>query len=262
MEFNDEFKKIILEQVEIFCPNKRTPHFSNEYYLDMIIHVLRDVVSFSSLQRLFNFPKKNHYKTIQDKHLKWTNAHIFEKSYKILLSKHKFSKINSQTTLNLKIDSTAIFNKTGSEMANYGEYKKKKTTKISVICNEDTDVLSVSLYKGSEHDTKTIMPSLKDIIDNVSFRKINLTGDLGYLSNLEKRTELLNHKIKLITPKRKNMKQKTNKIEKKHLRTRYKVENCISTNLKRYNRICVRRDKLLKTFKSFVYLALIASFKK
>ena len=261
MEFNEEYQNLILEQVSLLCPNKRTSKYSNEYYLEKIIHVLRDVVSWNSLQKVFKFKQKTHYKTIQDIHFKWATAEVFKKAHTKLIETKKLSKINSSTTLNLFIDSTAIFNKTGQELVNYGEYKKKKTTKISVICNENKDILDVTFYKGSEHDTKTIEPSLQNIINTTSFRKINLTGDLGYLSNLKKRTELKDKKIILITPTRKNMRRRTTKIEKNHLHKRYLVENSIQT-LKRFNRISVRKDKLIKTYSSFVYLALILIFKE
>ena len=57
------------------------------------------------------------------------------------------------------------------------------------------------------------------------------------------------------------MRRRTTKIEKNHLHKRYLVENSIQT-LKRFNRISVRKDKLIKTYSSFVYLALILIFKE
>jgi hypothetical protein len=91
-----------------------------------------------------------------------------------------------------------------------------------------------------------------------NYRKINLSCDKSYISK-DKKEEVKKSKINLITPHRKNMKRKTNKRDKKHLKKRYTIENTIQT-IKKYHRISIRRDKLMVTFKSFVYLATILTF--
>jgi hypothetical protein len=68
--------------------------------------------------------------------------------------------------------------------------------------------------------------------------------------------KFMESKVKLITPKKINQKKSTTKLEKKYLKTRYQVENAIES-LKSFNRICIRRYKLIHTYKSFVFLALI-----
>ena len=84
-------------------------------------------------------------------------------------------------------------------------------------------------------------------------------GDKGYISKKEDIDFLYNKNINLIACKRKNMKPNT-KIEKRKLSKRYTVENSIQT-IKCLNRIQIRRDKTIKSYMGFVYLALISKLK-
>jgi hypothetical protein len=86
-----------------------------------------------------------------------------------------------------------------------------------------------------------IQTSLNDIKTKFTdIKKINLTGDLGYLSS--KIYKLNNKNIQLITPKRKNKKMKNTENERIKLGSRYKIENCFGL-LKQYERIMIRKDK-------------------
>jgi hypothetical protein len=115
---SDEYKKIILETIDGKLPSKRKPKYSNSYYLENIIYVLKDVVSYASLQIIHKDKKPNHYKTICDKHKEWADNDIFKISFEKLAKKYTFIDINSHSTLDLFIDSTSIINKNGSESAN------------------------------------------------------------------------------------------------------------------------------------------------
>jgi transposase len=157
---------------------------------------------------------------------------------------------NSHSTIDLFIDTASINNKYGSELAAYGQNKKKKVTKVSLICNEKKFPLSVTFHKGSVHDVKTIDESVVTLIKNINYRRVNLTGDKGYIATKKTKDELFKKGIKLITPYRKNQK-KTNCNKNKQLRKlkkRYVVEHA-NQKMKDYNRTYVRRDRLLITFK-------------
>ena len=99
----------------------------------------------------------------------------------------------------------------------------------------------------------TIQNSLNNI--NIKFNdneKINLTGDLGYLSN--KKYHYNQNEVQLITPLRKNQnKQIKTLIESNNLKQRYKIENgfCL---LKKYERIVLRKDRKINTYMSFLYI--------
>jgi hypothetical protein len=63
-----------------------------------------------------------------------------------------------------------------------------------------------------------------------------------------------NKNILLITPKRKNQTIQNTEIESIKLKLRYKIENCFSL-IKQYERIILRKEKKIKTFMSFMYIA-------
>jgi len=67
---------IILKFVNIHCPNKRKPKYSNAYYLTNILDLLTDFHSYRSLQKSINYngTSKHHFKTINDKHLLWSKV--------------------------------------------------------------------------------------------------------------------------------------------------------------------------------------------
>ena len=140
--------------------------------------------------------------------------------------------------------------------------KKEKTIEI-ITTNKDKEIIKEKTkekiiskknkIKTSIHDVIMIQTSLNDIKTKFTDdKKINLTGDLGYLSS--KIYKLNNENIQLITPKRKNQKMKNTENERIKLGSRYKIENCFGL-LKQYERIMIRKDKKIKTFMSFIYIA-------
>jgi hypothetical protein len=169
----------------------------------------------------------------------------------------------------------------------YGMNPKKKESRISVICDKDKNVFSLTLIKVKEktvkqktvnqkivnqktvirntfpHDSKTIKSSVLDLIKNkLKYKKLFLVGDKGYALKKNNKKKLLNdYNIELVYPHRRNQKEKTPKKHKVLLRKRYVVENVFS-KLKQFNRICVRKDKLDTTYLGFCFLSLLLTFKK
>ena len=94
-----------------------------------------------------------------------------------------------------------------------------------------------------------------------NIKLIELIGDKGYIINENSQNLLKNLNTTMITPTRKNQKKQNTDDEKNKLKKRYKVENTIAT-IKRYNRIHIRRDKLMINYMGFVYLACIKVAKK
>jgi hypothetical protein len=277
---------IIIKYVKKLCPNKRTPKYTNEYYLTNILDLLDDFVSWRSLKKSINYKngemvdkskieiiKDNHYKTICAKHNLWTIKKVYEKAY-TEITKNTTNAVANKNQLQLIIDATNIINKSGVEGIGYGsECKKKKFTKLTVISDNNGILLSVIAnqtndkmikFKNSdkeisittlEHDIKGIVPALNDLKINKKKIKISLCADKGYISGEEMKNDLINnHNTTLITPYRKNQKKQNTEDEKQKLKTRSKVENAIA-KLKKCNRVHVRRDKLLRTYMSFVYLS-------
>ena len=252
MDINQTYKDVVLKLVAERCPSKRKPKYTNEYYFDKMVCVLRDVTSWKALGRLTK-GSTYHYKTIQDKYLQWCKLNIFEDAY-IQGIRPITEGYTCHSTIDLFIDGSLINNKYGRELVAYGRNKKKKVTNVSVICNEDKVPLSVTFHKGSTHDIKTVNESIDKLTENITYRKINLIGDKGYISEAMRKT-LAERKIQLITPYRKNQKKKNNKREASKLNKRHKVEHA-NQIMKDYNRVYLRRDHLITTYRGFVYLAL------
>lgn len=101
------------------------------------MYILNDLTKWESLRLLHQDKGKYHYKTIQDKFKQWSDLNVFKIAHNKLLSENIFNNITSNTTLNLFIDSADIDNVNGSELTGYGKNKKKKQTKLSVICDEN-----------------------------------------------------------------------------------------------------------------------------
>jgi hypothetical protein len=119
MVLKKEHYNTILKYINILCPNKRKPKYSNEYYLKNIISMLTKFVSWRALAESINYKNgvlrgeseetiknDNHYKTINSKHILWSKAGVYEKAY-LEIMKKKIKNIN-EDTLKLIIDATQI----------------------------------------------------------------------------------------------------------------------------------------------------------
>ena len=117
----------------------------------------------------------------------------------------------------------------------------------------------IKVVKTLEHDVKGVKPIIKII--GKKDKPIKLIGDKGYLINSDDKKEIKKMNVDMIArllrqPKRKNQKKRNTKEELICLKERYKIENMIA-KIKVFNRVHVRRDKLLCTYMGFVYLAFL-----
>jgi len=262
----EQYFDIILKTInDTYKPKKYKRIYTNEYYLTFILQMLNNVNQWIFIKELKTIKStfKNHYKTIYNKFLKWTNDGIFKKTFKNYLPTNYNNKIFSIN--NLLIDASHINNKYGSEsVAINCQNKKHKCTKLSVITTDNKFILSVVNgntynktnnnyhYKTHEHDVKIIKKTIDDI--NIELKvnnNVNLIADKGYITS---NSYLINNKkIKIVRPYKINEKNKLTKNEEKLLKCRYKIEN-VFCFLKQNERITLRKDRLLKTFMSFVYI--------
>ena len=145
---------IILKHANKICPQKYNSKYNNEYYLKHIIHVLKDVSSWKSLQNLiFNDKKMSpyHYKTINKIHIKWSKNNVYTDAFEEIKNNNN----ECDVTENLYIDGTLIINKHGINDVGYGcgESKKKKFSSITVVCNENIKPIC---FFSNDVNTKTI----------------------------------------------------------------------------------------------------------
>lgn len=85
---------------------------------------------------------------------------------------------------------------------------------------------------------------------------ITIVADKGYLMCENDKKELAEINTTIITPLRSNQINTTSEEDKIKLHRRHRVENMFA-KIKAYNRVHVRRDKLLANYMGFVYLACI-----
>jgi len=191
LEIMEEYKiNAILETLDEKCKNIRCPSYSNEYYLYYITIVLTDVQTWNSLNKLFDErtqkTPKNHYKTIEDKHLDWSKLNIYEDSYKKILQNNNKLDLKRSKNLNLFIDSSDVYNKNGHENVGYGCNPKKKQTRISAVCDENKTILSLiittTINKSPNIDQKKVdQLTKKEKEDNKVNKKVEKV-----ISNLKK----------------------------------------------------------------------------
>lgn len=138
------------------------------------------------------------------------------------------------------------FLKNGKKITDLFEIKIKKN---KIIDNYAT------IKKTFKHEISGIQPTLNEIpINFKTIKEINLTGDLAYKSKMKYYLNDIN--VNLIVPQRSNQKVPTSEKNKEILKDRYLIENFFA-NIKKYNRIYLRKDKKIKNFMSFVYMGLL-----
>ena len=133
---------------------------------------------------------------------------------------------------------------------------------VAIVCeNVKTKIIKFNdkdhTIRTLAHDAKTVIPTCQILrqIDTVKpTDHIELIADKGYLTKEENKVILAGQNCSIITPVRKNQKIKLTDEEKNKLKNRYLVENMFA-DIKIYNRVHVRRDRNIKNYMGFVYMA-------
>jgi len=250
------YKQYVLETAHDLCPVRKKSIYTYSYYFDTFLTVLKHVNSWRSLSVTANFSGKSkyHYTTIRKMFNKWSKLNVFQIAYNKMLTVYKHNLPHSKS-IDLFIDACFISNKTGSELVGINPtYYKKNVTKLSIVCDNNKIPFSVTAFKTTTNDCKTVNQSVRSLNLN---KPINLIADKGYMTKRSDKLDLLKkYKIKLIVPKKKNQKNiRITKFMRSKLKVRNKVENCIQS-IKRFNRIMVRRDRKLCNFLGFVFIGI------
>lgn len=240
--------------------NDRIVTYCIEYYLILILYVKNNLNNWSILQTLILCCSP--YKSIYNQFLRWSKKDLFYDAFYNNIAKNIKFINNTQI-----IDATSCSNKYGSENVTINpEYKKKKVTKVSLLCDEHKIITSVSLFeikttskkfkneniKTFVHDSKTIQKTVNNVNELINIK--NIIGDGGYKTqDLIKQND---KKIKIITPNRKNQKNNlNNNDDKQMLKKRYKIENVICSIKMNNERFFLRKDRKIKNFMSWLYIA-------
>lgn len=227
-------------------------HPNSKYSLDDIIseilYFLKSGLSYRMLRSKINYKTLHYY---YSKFIKYNIFHkLFNKIRNIYLKKY-ISKTNKAI---LYIDSTIVANKYGVNKVGRNKfYKNKKSTKISLLTDQNGFPLSVFFIKGNYHDNRTFEKHIKDALVFLPNNKFKIIADKAYSSN--KNYTLLNSiNIKHIIPPRKNMKiYKTYVYDKYEYKKRIKIEH-IFGRLKVNRRLSFRYEKYLRNFSGLTFL--------
>lgn len=284
--------KLFNSIIEVIYTNKYNykEDYCVEYKLILIFQIRNTLNKWKDLSKsIFYDPKPNvkyHYKSIHSQFDRWCTNNVFKKAFyncvphnnNIELTGFKFNDCDNNYYIinennDLFIDSTSINNKYGSVgIVINPELTKKNITKISTISNVNGFVYSITninnytktikynhvnkKIKTAQSDVKTIITSLNNINPNIKIKSIDgsidLIGDKGYITK-----EIFNYKenkVNVITPLKKNNKNKFIYRNSKKLSYRFIIENTICS-YKKDNRINLRKDKKIKTFMGWVYIS-------
>jgi len=268
---NDQYTKIILDIANKKYPEIRKRTYSLSYYLNAFYLVLNDLVKWKSLKitKMVTSKYDNHWKSIENEFRKWSKDNIFKDAYVAFLQKNynKMTSITKNKKINFFIDVVKFNNKYGSELVAINtEYKKKRVTELSCICDENKHIVSITpvdLVPTKKNKNKFVhkdelkiaQQTIDEIIINIPhYVDLNIAGDKGYIS--QNKYRIFGEEKQIITPKRKNQKTKNTKKELQTLTKRYKIEN-VFCGMKKFDRINVRKDKNISNFLSFVFMAIL-----
>jgi hypothetical protein len=241
--------------------------YINKYYLNMLMYMLNDINNWSFLKQIDGYGNdinknkvpKTHYRSIYNKFVYWTKNNVF---YNAFYNYH----FKNNTNI-LLLDATSIYNKYGSENISINpEYTKKKVTKVSVLTNTKGFIYSVlpfkintinKKYSTSIHDVKMIDEHIIDINKHKNIKNnskyFSQLCDKAYKYNQDVKKIILNKNMNTITPDKKNAVIKNEKFKNIKLKKRIYIEHT-NLNLKRYERLLVRKDRNINTFMSWIYI--------
>jgi len=257
------FIELCVEQINLINKNidrnRYKPIYTDLYFLNHIYSLLNDVNSWKSLQNIYNFKHKTHYKTIYNKFCLWSKQNIFKNAFI-----NFYTKYYKKSTNLFICDATCINNVYESENIGVNpEYIKHNISKLSIICDKNKYIHSTILcdvknkykkYSTLEHEINVVKKHCTDVIHvNNNSKYYLLIADKGYISS--ENIKINNKNVKRIFPKRNNSKKKNNNKNKQYLKNhRFKIEH-VNASIKKYARINTRKEKLSKYFYSFIYIA-------
>jgi len=251
----DKIYNLLLNKIDNLTKNFKYKKYSNKYYLDAIIYSVKSGCSWRKITEnplIGNDVKKNHYSSIFKTYNKWTKLNLFSLTYKDLLLKYEKKTLSINDNYLLSIDTTTINNICGKDLLGKYYLNKKKTTKISIICDSDKVPISIKLFTGNYSDSKTLYTTLdNNLIKDIMLCNTTILADRGYT----RKNNNITNNIKLLTYSKKNQKPNTN-YEKSLLIKRYVIENLFG-KLKSYGRIRNRFDNLHKSYLESIYLCFI-----
>lgn len=218
-----------------------------DHYLDIIILVLTTGCQWENVS-LFK-EAKLHYTTYFRKFVRWSG--IFEEAFVFLC---RTKQLLEQIGSNFFIDSSAIRNLKGEDLTGYNyKFKSKKSTKMTILVNEQGIPVSVHFSNSTVHDVKLVQPTIKNAGIPLSRIK-RIGGDKGYQSK-GIREELVKSDISYIYVPKRSEKTQLSASDQIFLSRRWVVERTFGW-IYQYRRIVNRYERRIENYRSFVLLAI------
>ena len=185
---------------------------------------------------------------------RWRDAHIFQKAFKILKQQYpEYSEFEIVFIDSSHAKATKGSNshcKKNSKSNKIGRNKGGNNTKLCVTVGNEYTVVDVMLLAGNEHDIKS-----KKLTKNLKNKDI--VADKAFNSK-EYEEELSLQKCKLVSPSKKNAKNKKIIDETKY-KKRNKVERFFC-KYKEFGRVRERHEKTEKSYLAFAYFTFFIIF--
>ena len=211
----------ILNKINNSVPKIRKSKYTNEYYLEKIIFILRSGCTFRDAN---DTNIKNHYSSIHKKYRLWIKKNIFNNLFDDLIKTYKRKFLRHHRKSNLlelfiflrKLGSTNIRNKNGSpkmlriffeapkkldiSYPIFGGYqsigrnyqdKFKNGNKVTIICDNNKFPLSMNIDKANIHDTNLVNKVVNNLQNTIPLNNIQLVGDKGYIMSDDKKKFLM-----------------------------------------------------------------------
>ena len=262
---NSMFIDNCISLLDSICPIKKGPStkYSNKDYFIAILDVFERFTYWS------DYKGNIKWKTLHNKFRVLIKLNFFEIIFKNALTEY-LQKNKSEKLKYQLIDSTAIINKQGKELIDFGHKGgKKRITNVSLICDSFGAPLAVHQFNGSRNDSTTIKETLNKIPINLKTEEASennkhkryFLADSGYCS-IENRKMLNKRKyVPLIWYNKRNTKnakilnkKKFNKTEQEIYKKRRIVESTFSW-IKKFPKINCLYEKTSSSFTGLLFLA-------
>lgn len=244
------FINLLSETIDKLIKRRKTI-YSTSYYMYHIYYVLKTGIPWNALS------VECHYTSVYKHFIKYNKFNVFSDLYLDHINKYlDCHKINT-----CYIDSTHIKNINGSDLIGRNHYDRfRHSTKLHTIIDDNNIPINYKFTAGNVNDSKLTEKLITEKIDKLVVDKrriINLIGDKGYFNDKLKK-ELIEKRVQLIVPVKKNIKRKqtANENKKLLLSNRLKIEHFFG-RLDKFKRISVRYERLSSQLIAFHLIAFI-----
>ena len=186
---HQKYRRHLLNLICQNLKNNRRHKLSITHKLNVIEHVLREGISWMSLNKLSSYKVRGDESTCSKFFYKLCETDVFKtaiNNFIITIPKQVY------------IDTTTILNKCckKTDVDYCSKDRKHKGIKISTYCDNNRFIYLPVISKANVHDIKLLEPTL-----DINIKPICLVGDKGYIS-LELKTKLKNNGTELVYPYR------------------------------------------------------------